>query len=175
MHFEKVSVLKYGLALWIFLSTTLAFAHYDDADLKAVYLYRFALLADWVKTSQSISLMEYCVTQSDAVAEHLKRIVARRQQLSGFFDLSRGAEPNTCHILYAPNAETIQIEELKKSFPHSLLIGNGERFVLMGGMVAFVKENNRIRPMVSRSHIAPTGIQLRAQLLSISILAEDEL
>ncbi len=28
--------------------------------------------------------------------------------------------------------------------------------------------------MISRSHIAPTKVQLRAQLLSISILAEDE-
>ncbi|MDK9773583.1 YfiR family protein [Vibrio sp. B181a] len=173
-RFEKTSAFKYGLALWALLSATLAFAQYDDADLKAVYLYRFALLADWMNTGEPIAPIEYCVSESDTVAEHLKRIVARKPQLSRYFNLSSDVTPSACHILYVPNVTQTQIEALKEAFPHSLLIGNGEEFVFMGGMVAFVKVNNRIRPMVSRGHVAPTGVQLRAQLLSISILAEDE-
>lgn len=172
-RFEKSSAFKWGVTLWALLSATFAFGQYDDADLKAVYLYRFALLADWGATGKSIAPVEYCVSEGDSVAEHLKRIVARKPQLSRYYDLSSDVKPSTCHILYIPQAKPSQIETLRETYPHSLLISNGEQFVLMGGMVAFVKVNNRIRPMVSRGHVAPTQVQLRAQLLSISILVED--
>ncbi|KIP71977.1 valyl-tRNA synthetase [Vibrio harveyi] len=173
-RFERSSAVKWVITIWALLSATFAFAQYDDADLKAVYLYRFALLADWMATGESIAPVEYCVSESDSVGEHLKNIVARRPQLSRYYDLSNPVTPNTCHILYIPQAKKSQILLLRDQYPHSLLISNGEEFVKIGGMVAFVKVNNRIRPMVSRSHVAPTQIQLRAQLLSISLLVEDE-
>ncbi|MFZ3441896.1 YfiR family protein [Vibrio harveyi] len=171
---EKVVVVKWLIAFWALLSATFAFAHYEDADLKAVYLYRFALLADWVATGEPVAPVEYCVSENDSVAEHLQRIVARKPQLSRFYDLSKGETPSSCHILYLTQADSSKIATRRKQFPHSLLIGDGDKFIKKGGMVAFVKENNRIRPMISRNHIAPTKVQLRAQLLSISILAEDE-
>ncbi|WP_104024020.1 YfiR family protein [Vibrio hyugaensis] len=173
-EFDRGRFLKWLLTLWALLSATFAYGQYDDADLKAVYLYRFALLADWTATGESVAPVEYCVSEKDSVSEHLKKIVARKPQSSRYFDLSGNVSPNTCHILYIPQAKKAQILSLREQYPHSLLISNGEEFVFMGGMVAFVKVNNRIRPMVSRNHVAPTQIQLRAQLLNISLLVEDE-
>ncbi|YCO02275.1 YfiR family protein [Vibrio sp. VNB-15] len=173
-RFKRSSTLKWGITLWALLSATFAFAQYDDAELKAVYLYRFALLADWAATGESVAPVEYCVSEQDVVSEHLQKIVALKPQLSRYYELSTKVTPSTCHILYISQPKKAQIESLKNQYPHALLISNGEKSVFMGGMVAFVKVNNRIRPMVSRAHIAPSRVQLRAQLLSISILADEE-
>jgi hypothetical protein len=41
-------------------------------------------------------------------------------------------------------------------------------------MLAFIKVNNRIKPLISQHNVEKSGVRLRAQLLAISVLAEEK-
>ena len=75
---------------------------------------------------------------------------------------------STCHILYIESASAALISQLKSQFPHALLIGNGMQFINLGGMIAFIRVNNRIKPLISTAHVKQSGINLRSQLLSVA-------
>lgn len=144
-----------------------------DIDLKAVYLFRFALLADWQKTAVVTDRIDYCVAQGGDVALRLEAIVAAKPNMARFHKLFEGAHPTACHILYIEQGEAALIAELHGQYPHALLVGNGVDFVASGGMIAFIKVRNRIRPLISRKNVERTNILLRSQLLEVSEIYEE--
>lgn len=149
-----------------------AAAKVDDVDLKAVYLFRFALLADWQNTGVESDYLEYCATEIDDISLRLEAIVASKAQMARFFLLSEASEAQVCHILYTKTEDAEAIERLRQQFPHALLVGEGVDFVANGGMIAFVKVRNRIRPLVSRSNVEQSQVLLRSQLLEVSEIYE---
>ena len=170
------------LGLVLFAGVGVANAEYADEDLMAVYLYRFAFLSDWQETGLAATPIEFCVTEESEVALRLKSIVLSKPDVATYANLADVAtyanladvSSNTnCHILYINDAKKGQVAQLKLDYPHALLVGSGAIFIQYGGMIAFVKVNNRIKPMISRENVAPSLIKLRAQLLSIAILASE--
>lgn len=156
------------------LCTSLAFANVDDVDLKAVYLFRFALLADWQDTPVDANHLEYCVVKNTEVSASLRKIVSSKPNVAHFYNLSEGQQPDVCHILYVEDSEHSKISLLKEQFPHALLVGNRKAFISKGGMIAFIKVRNRIRPLISRDNVKQTSVLLRSQLLEVSELVEEE-
>lgn len=165
---------KWGAMICLCLYTSLAIAKVDDVDLKAVYLFRFALLADWQKTSVHAEHLEYCVLEAGKVSARLKNVVELKPDIAHFYNLSEEQHPNVCHILYVEDHNESKISLLKTQFPHALLVGNGKAFIDKGGMIAFIKVRNRIRPLISRKHVKQTQVQLRSQLLEVSELVKED-
>ncbi|WP_244204685.1 YfiR family protein [Vibrio rhodolitus] len=149
-------------------------AKVDDADLKAVYLFRFALLADWQNTGVSSEHIEYCVTDINEISLRLEAIIASKPQMARFFLLSEGGDPQVCHILFTSQSDADNNEQLRQQYPHALLVGDGVDFVKNGGMIAFVKVRNRIRPLIARANVEQSQVLLRSQLLEVSELYKAE-
>lgn len=163
------SILTLGLLFF----TSSASAKYSDEDLMAVYLYRFALLSDWQETGVSTHPLEFCVTEESDVALRLQDIILSKPESATYDNIGENSDSSICHILYVDEADEKTVTQLKLDYPHALLVGTNKAFIQCGGMIAFVKVNNRIKPMISRENIEPSQIKLRAQLLSVSILASE--
>ena len=151
-----------------------ASAKYNDDDLMAVYLYRFALLSDWHQTGVATRPVEFCVTEESGVSRRLHDIVLTKSDIATYDNIAQDASSSICHVLYVNEANEEQVAQLKRNYPHALLVGTGAAFIQYGGMIAFVKVNNRIKPMISRENVAPSLIRLRSQLLSVAILTNEE-
>ncbi|EGU42141.1 hypothetical protein VII00023_21852 [Vibrio ichthyoenteri ATCC 700023] len=166
---SRRSILTLGLIIF----SCSALAKYSDEDLMAVYLYRFALLSDWQETGVSTQPLEFCVTEESDVALRLRDIVLSKPETATYDNISQNPTSSICHILYVEGVDEQQVTQLKLDYPHALLVGSNKAFIQCGGMIAFVKVNNRIKPMISRENVEPSQIKLRAQLLSVAILASE--
>ena len=60
------------MMLGLFCYSVPASAQYSDDDLKSVYLFRFAMLAEWPKIT-GVSVKEYCVARGSQVGDGLKK------------------------------------------------------------------------------------------------------
>ncbi|WP_244225190.1 YfiR family protein [Vibrio aquaticus] len=169
MHSKSLYLKHFILAIGLCLLPPLAWSKVDE-DLKAVYLFRFALLADWSGTGINSEYIEYCVTSNSEVTKRLQSIVESKSDLARFHLLLSGHSAETCHILFVEQANVGQIVQLKQQYPHALLVGDGVDFIASGGMIAFIKVRNRIRPLIARANVRQTGVRLRSQLLEVSEL-----
>ncbi|WP_325894185.1 YfiR family protein [Grimontia sp. NTOU-MAR1] len=141
-----------------------------DDDLKAVYLFRFAMLVDWKSSHDPSSQYQFCVDAENGVSRKLKEIIEKKPQAI-FHQIQRGeVSVPACHIIYSNTDETDKVSALKATFPNALLVGEGRRFTRAGGMVAFVRVNNRIKPLINRKNLAGAPFSLRSQLLSIAVM-----
>lgn len=161
--------------VWLSWAPSRAWAAVSDDQLKAVYLYRFPMLADWPREA-SDKVTQYCITRESSMGDYLSEIIASKSSSARFIDLSQSDKSETaiCHILYVDGQDRAHVVELAKRYPHALTIGTGVQFVSLGGMLAFIKVNNRIKPLISQNNVEKSGVRLRAQLLAISELAEEK-
>ncbi|MCL9776241.1 YfiR family protein [Vibrio methylphosphonaticus] len=146
-------------------------SQYSDDDLKSVYLFRFAMLAEWPK-SVSVSAKEYCVARGSQVGDGLKKIVEAKLGEQAFYGSETLSLASTCHILYVESGSAALVSRLKSQFPHALLIGNGMQFIDLGGMIAFIRVNNRIKPLIAPAHAQQSGVKIRSQLLKVAEIVE---
>lgn len=149
---------------------------FKDHNLKAVYLFRFAFLTNWGDTLFDEQGYTFCAEISSEVSKTLQALIQKKPQKARFLPLNTDklTENANCNIIYLTQQDTSTISILKQKMPHTLLIGEGETFIQHGGMIAFIKINNRIKPLVHLSHIAATGLSLRSQLLSVSEVVTEE-
>ncbi|EGQ9932507.1 YfiR family protein [Vibrio vulnificus] len=164
---------RIALFLGVYCLAAPAWPKYSDEDLKAVYLYRFASLADWQSTPLAQQKTRYCGEFNSVIAERLKAIVETQPEAATFSYLEEVDPQESCHLVFVESNPQTVLPTLQLRYPHALLVGNGEKFVRLGGMIAFIKVNNRILPLISRKHVEPSQIRLRAQLLSIAQLFEE--
>tara|TARA_Y100001956_G_scaffold82794_1_gene105665 strand:+ start:4745 stop:5275 length:531 start_codon:yes stop_codon:yes gene_type:complete len=165
--------IRFLAAIGLVTAPLIANANVGDVDLKAVYLFRFALLADWQESGIATDHIDYCVAQTSDVAIRLEAIVAAKPKTARFHKLFDDVHPEVCHILFVEHGDAAFIADLHVQYPHALLVGNGVDFVASGGMIAFIKVRNRIRPLVSRKNVEKTNILLRSQLLEVSEIYEE--
>ncbi|GAL32365.1 valyl-tRNA synthetase [Vibrio maritimus] len=161
--------------VWLGWDPSRAWAAVNDDQLKAVYLYRFPMLADW-PTQAKGEVTDYCITRESSTGDYLSEIIASKTSPARFIDLSQSDKSQTaiCHILYVDGQDREHVVELAKRYPYALTIGTGVQFVSLGGMLAFIKVNNRIKPLISQNNVEKSSVRLRAQLLAISELAEEK-
>ncbi|CZF81507.1 hypothetical protein GCE9029_02657 [Grimontia celer] len=180
IHHFYYSYKARAIALWlsaliVFAISTCVRAHdIRDDDLKAVYLFRFAMLVDWKASHGMSSQYHFCVDADNGVSKKLEEIALSKPQ-AVFHQIRNEQTPTPgCHIVYTTTNEADQVSALKASFPNALLVGEGRRFTRAGGMMAFVRVNNRIKPLISRSNLAGAPFSLRSQLLSIAVIEGED-
>jgi hypothetical protein len=161
--------------VWLAWEPSRASATVSDDQLKAVYLYRFPMLAVW-PSGVTNKITHYCITRESSIGDYLSEIIASKTSSARFIDLSQSDKSQNaiCHILYVDGQDREHVVELTKRYPYALTIGTGVQFVSLGGMLAFIKVNNRIKPLISQHNVEKSGVRLRAQLLAISVLAEEK-
>ncbi|WP_407334416.1 YfiR family protein [Enterovibrio sp. 27052020O] len=147
---------------------------FRDEDLKAVYLFRFAFLTDWKDRQPQNGRYEFCADGKSAVSQRLQDVVAQKPEQAIFRDIALEDDIELgCHIVYTTENEEQRIGALRSRFPDALIVGEGKSFTAAGGMVAFIKVNNRVKPLVNRKNLLGVPFTLRSQLLSIAVIDEE--
>ncbi|MEZ8140934.1 YfiR family protein [Enterovibrio sp. FF113] len=144
---------------------------FRDEDLKAVYLFRFAFLTDWKDRQPQNGRYQFCVDGNSVVSRRLQDVVTQKPEQANFRDITQGDDNVLgCHIVYTTESAAARIAALRTRFPDALIVGEGESFTAAGGMVAFIKVNNRVKPLVNLKNLLGTPFTLRSQLLSIAVI-----
>ncbi len=148
----------------------------QDHNLKAVYLFRFAFLTSWGEFAPSNKQFNFCSELDLDVSNTLQALITKKPTQANYIPYSsvKDLEREACHVIYISTQDPSIINTFKISQPHALLIGDGQPFITAGGMIAFIKVNNRIKPLISLHNIKPTELSLRSQLLSVSEIATNE-
>lgn len=148
----------------------------QDHNLKAVYLFRFVLLTNWGEFKPQDNKYHLCTQGSSKVTEALNQLVIKQQNRANVisFKSIEKIAVSSCHLIYTTTQKPKLLAHLKTLYPHALLIGESAAFIHAGGSIAFIKENNRIKPLISLNNLVPTGLSLRSQLLSVSDLADNK-
>lgn len=151
----------------------LSYAAYSDADLKAVYLFRFALLINWPDRYQSLGKFNYCAYKRSETSQRLQQITQAKAERARFYLLDDLDHRTNCHVIFINTDDPNTVQTLRTNNPNSLIVGNGKDFIRHGGMVAFIKNDNRIKPLISLRNVADAPFQIRAPLLQVSEIWED--
>ena len=151
---------------------------------KAAYLFNFTKFVTWpaIAFEHEASPIVIGVVGTDPFGDVLdqtlrdktvsgRKLEARRFSWRSGDDVSSAKK---CHLLYfspslGDHAQAL-IRGLAKS--HVLLVGEGEGFCKVGGMIGFVIDNARVVFWANQTEAAAAGLELSAQLLKLAQLVE---
>ncbi|MBE1273709.1 YfiR family protein [Enterovibrio baiacu] len=148
---------------------------FQDEDLKAVYLYRFAFLVNWRDMQPADGRYDFCVYGDSSVSRRLQDIANTKPEQVHYHDIKASASSEArCQIIYTPERAEEHIRTLHNRYPNALIVGEGKRFSKAGGMISFIKVNNRVKLLINRKNIQGMPFTLRSQLLSIAVIDGEE-
>jgi hypothetical protein len=142
-------------------------------NLKAAFIYRFALFTEWPsETLPPAAPLTMCVVGDTAVRDALERTV-RGLAVNGHAAVVTFGQPNQplprCHILYVsdvPSAQAARVVAGLRGLP-VLTISDLEGFNDMGGIAELFYEAGPLRFSI-RLDAVPAGLQLSSKLLQLA-------
>ncbi len=145
-----------------------------ESQLKAVYLYRFAMFVNWPETTfkETQSPLTICVLGQHPFGKALSLAIAKEKINSHSIEvyyLNHWTPEAGCHILFLSPSESEQREEILASLKGQpiLTVSDMKNFVTQGGMIEFYTRGNKVRFLVNPDLIKAAGLQVSANLLAV--------
>lgn len=145
----------------------------DEYRLKAAFVYRFPQFVEWpVAAVQNARTLDVCVLQPNPFGSDLEQFVTG-ESLAGRplrVRVIAGADAvQGCHALFAGAQSESTADILKAAVGHPVLtIGESDRFLEEGGIIALKLVDRRVRFDVSTANAQRAGLRISAQLLSLA-------
>jgi hypothetical protein len=169
-----------ALLLCRFSTATESFSPIDEPPLeyrvKAVFLLNFTKFVEWPEGTFGApdAPLSICILGEDPFGRALdsviegetinnRRIVVRRIQ--------RLPLPS-CQVLFMGRDEKDISHTLAAVRTGVLTVGEGDRFLREGGMIAFVLDNRRVRFDINQAAAASSGLQISSKLLNVARTVE---
>ncbi len=76
--------------------------------------------------------------------------------------------PKSCQIVFAGGSEKDLAKLLAHWGPGTLTVGEGDRFLRDGGMIAFVLENRLVRFDINQAAATRAALRISSKLLSVA-------
>jgi hypothetical protein len=150
-----------------------------EQAIKAAFLYNFTKFIDWPESAfaDPEGPFTVCVFADAGFYEHVTAIMEGEQVRGRPVVVVRGTVPKglaTCHMAYfgRPEADAVArwMGELR-DLP-VLTVGEGQRFVQMGGHIAFHLEHDRVRFSVNRTRADAAQLHISSKLLRVARTVE---
>jgi hypothetical protein len=143
-------------------------------NLKAAYIYRFALFTEWpIGALPQAGPLTMCVVGDTAVRDALERAV-RGVTVAGRTVVVAFGQPNTppaqCHMLYVSavsSAQAARVVGALREVP-VLTISDLEGFNRMGGIAEFFYEAGQLRFAIEPEAVERSRLRLSSRLLQLS-------
>ncbi len=143
-------------------------------NLKAAYLYRFALFTEWPADAvPAAGPLTMCVIGDTAVRDALERtvkgaVIAGRSVVVAFGQPDK--LPPQCHTLYVSQVPAAQAARLIAGLRQTpvLTISDIEGFNRMGGIAEFFYEAGQLRFAIRTDAMTQSHLQLSAKLLLLA-------
>jgi hypothetical protein len=143
-----------------------------EAEVKAVFLYNFAKYVDWPAASQgSSATIRMCVTADPQFLAVLRETVrdeiinGRPLAAIGLDGLDRARE---CDILYVGAATTPDAAAWMNAVRGRQVLTVGDGALVDGLVIAFVRDQNRVRFDISRQAAAKHSLAISSRLLGLA-------
>jgi hypothetical protein len=166
-----------------------AFAAYSQTaespveyQVKAAFLLNFTKFIDWPAASfaNTDSPITICILGKDPFGPVLDEIVqgetvnARKVTVQRISQppVSQAAGPQACHVVFVGEPDKGISKTLSGMGRGVLTVGEGDRFLHDGGMVALVVDNRRVRFDINQTAATGAGLGLSARLLTVARAVE---
>jgi hypothetical protein len=139
-----------------------------EYNIKAAFLLNFTHFVEWQPSAFSDPAAPFaiCILGNDPFGRVLddivqgelvngRRLIVRR--------ITQAPVPQTCQILFTEDGR-----HAENPGRGVLTVGEGDRFVHEGGMIAFVLENRRVRFEINQTAAEGAGLKLSSRLLMVA-------
>jgi len=144
-----------------------------EYQVKAAFLLNFTKFIEWPANAfaDSGSPFSICILGRDPFGRALddfaegeavsdRKLVVRR--------INESPAAQTCQLVFVDSAGK-DLGRILGGFGRGVLtVGEGERFLRDGGMIAFVIENRRVRFDINQSAVEGVGLKISSKLLSVA-------
>lgn len=162
-------------ALASVLLTAVVFAQdVSGPNLKAAYIYRFALFTEWPADAlPPAGPLTMCVVGDTAVRDALERTVQGKTVASRSVVVALGYPdklPPQCHTLYVSGVSSAQAAGLIAGLRNMpvLTISDLEGFNRMGGILEFFYEAGQLRFSIRTDAVTQSHLQLSSRLIPLA-------
>jgi len=165
------------IVLAIVLATLNSNAVYADTSreyrLKAAYLLNFARFVYWPTESflYETDAFKICVYGESRFGENLnhllsKKVKGRSISINYEDDLRNITE---CHILFVSESDKASYYKVASEMPRNILtVSDVKGFSSEGGMIEFIRVDNKIKFEINVTQSTKSGIKFRSQLLEVA-------
>jgi hypothetical protein len=167
------------LALYLLASGNAAGADAPSApEVMAAMIYNFALFVEWpsdAETKQSPFIIgvfgEDPVEKYLDVAMKTRTLQKRRIEVR---QISQTGDVKDCHVLFISQSQKKRIPEILAAIKSQavLTVADIDNFAILGGMIGFIKDGNRLRFQINPDAPTEAGLKISSRLLSLAIPAK---
>jgi hypothetical protein len=144
----------------------------SEYQVKAAFLLNFTKFVNWPDAAFASPEMpiSICILGEDPFGPELDKIIegetVNNRRLA--VQRVRRLPLPPCHVVFVGQEEKEPGKILAGLRAGILTVGEGERFLRDGGMIAFVVDNRRVRFDVNQPAAAAAGLQISSKLLSVA-------
>jgi hypothetical protein len=144
-----------------------------EYQVKAAFLLNFTKFVEWPPAAfaDEHSPLAICILGEDPFGDTLNEIV-KGEAVNGHeivvSRIGRPAAPKACQVLFVTRGEKDVRKMLGELGPGVLTVGEGERFLQDGGVVAFVIENRRVRFDIDQRAAAKGMLNISSRLMNVA-------
>lgn len=153
-----------------------------EYQVKAAFLLNFTKFIDWPAASfaSDDSPITICILGKDPFGPVLDEIVqgetvnTRKVTVQRIAQppVTQAAGPKTCHVVFVSEPDKEIAKTLSGMGRGVLTVGQGDRFLRDGGMVALVVDNRRVRFDINQAAATGAGLGVSARLLNVARVVE---
>jgi hypothetical protein len=141
----------------------------DEYKIKAGYIFNFTKFITWPDDNNT-ETFNICILGSDPFGDAIDPIEQRtafNHPIKLFRLTSVSKEPH-CHIMYvSADVHTRSIIPYDKN---TLTVGEEAAFISQCGMIAFAKQQDKIKLQINSKQLQKSGLKVSAKLLEVSEL-----
>jgi hypothetical protein len=145
-----------------------------ETQVEAAYLFNFAKFVRWRAGDESFKNLQICVLGRNPFGTVLESTV-RGESINGRAVSARTVvnlqEASGCQIIFVSESEAGRLDAILNAIRHqdSLTVSDIPHFAERGGMIEFVREEDRIRFKVNLTPMAEGDIGVSSELLKVAI------
>jgi len=173
----RTACLTKVLVLSIALAGLVSTAVYADTSreyrLKAAYLLNFARFVYWPTESflSETDTFKICVYGESRFGENLNHLLSKKVQGRSIRIIYKDDLRNIseCHILFVSESDKASYYKVASEVPRNVLtVSDVEGFSSEGGMIEFIRVDNKIKFEINVTQSIKSGIKFRSQLLEVA-------
>ena len=142
-----------------------------EDEVKAVFLYNFAKYVDWPAARGTSASIRLCIPANPSFLA-LVREAVRDEAVNGRPLSARGVDgldaARECDILYVGDAATLDAAAWINAVRGSQTLTVGEGSLVNGLVIAFVRDQDRLRFDISRAAAARQNLSISSRLLGLA-------
>lgn len=145
-----------------------------EDQIKATYLFNFTRYVEWPgKAGDAQGPFLVGVIGAPEVEASLREVAEGKAVVGHPVTVRRfgvGDDLRDCRMIYLGFNERVQVERVIQGLGNVpvLVVGEGEVFLDCGGMIGFVKREDRVRIQVGLEAARRAGLQISSRLLSVA-------